>query len=688
VRLPTLGVVVALGATCVSGAFAGSVGTVDFSQGTGAAVKRVNGLCNTAPLKGNSNENDPRNYVFGPTDLYLAKARELGGEIAFRFFAELAHGGAERVACPLRPAKGWYAVASRRPDGEGRLMAAVYPADGGDGTAADEIRLALPGVEHVRIEGISRAFGRVPAPEGSFAGGVLTLRRPASGAGTFLVTVPKGSPFWNGCAKWFMAAPAFDFAEVKGAAEYAFEVTADGGTRVAFAADTPKASLASVWDKVPEKTFVRVTCTARDAAGKAIGTAGERTFFKTASFKGEGVYPAAKRPLREAAAMAFDYVFDRLARDYRERGEPNPGYSLNSYPSKMEAALIAALVRYAKMRPDRREEALKLARMSAAWLIGVSERADAPLAHFPPTYRGKENEAGQYAGQIMLLYPATVALAYLDLADATGEARWAEAAVRIGETYLKLQSGDGTWYLKMWMHDGSPVAANRCMPIRQMELFDRLAVRTQDARWREASARAFAWLENGPLVTWNWEGQFEDVRPGEPYANLTKHDACDAAQYLLTRFPKDARRVRQARELLAFSEDQVVMWERPCRADGKGPDSDNPEKESYPGLRDYRNWHAPSVVEQYGFAIPVDASSAKLIKTYLALDAVTPDPVLRAKARTLAAALTRVQFDSGCVPTILHCEAPDRTREKSGWCWRNCHVASAFALLAASQADR
>ncbi len=36
-------------------------------------------------------ENDPRNYVFGPTDYYLARARELGGELEFRFGEQIEH---------------------------------------------------------------------------------------------------------------------------------------------------------------------------------------------------------------------------------------------------------------------------------------------------------------------------------------------------------------------------------------------------------------------------------------------------------------------------------------------------------------------------------------------------------------------------------------------------------------------
>lgn len=111
-------------------------------------IRRLNGLCNTITLKGDVNakrlarlmtlyraleipetrfhdvvsenpglelvdvsrifplfhadENDPRNYNFGPTDLYLARAREVGGELEFRFGEQIEH---QRVQFQVRPPK-------------------------------------------------------------------------------------------------------------------------------------------------------------------------------------------------------------------------------------------------------------------------------------------------------------------------------------------------------------------------------------------------------------------------------------------------------------------------------------------------------------------------------------------------------------------------------------------------------
>ena len=109
-------------------------------------IRPLNGLCNTLPLRGDVNEkrlnvmkayyraleipetrfhdvvsenpgidivdvsrifplfhldeNDPRNYNFAPTDLYLQRARELGGRLEFRFGEQIEH---QRVQFKVRP---------------------------------------------------------------------------------------------------------------------------------------------------------------------------------------------------------------------------------------------------------------------------------------------------------------------------------------------------------------------------------------------------------------------------------------------------------------------------------------------------------------------------------------------------------------------------------------------------------
>ncbi len=495
-----------------------------------------------------------------------------------------------------------------------------------------------------------------------------------------------GGAFWNGHAEWFMYPPEFDFKPVKGAVKYRFRFVLDGHEELAWETVRPTDCIAPVWEKIPECGFVTVFAFGLDASGAVCGLAGERTFFKTARYK-PGMYPKAPRSYAQAAAMTFDYLFDfPNVKHFLKTGKPDPAYKLNCYPSKMHASLIRAMVACAKRNPARAADAIKVARAAADFLLAGAEPADAPLAHFTQTYAGRDLTSGAFAGQHMLLYPMTAASAFLKLYDVTQEKKYLDGALAIAETYLKLQGEDGTWYLKAYAKDGKPVAKNRMFPIDMCSFFEGLYDRTKDARYRAAADRAFAYVEKGPLSDWNWEGQFEDVNPTDKYVNLTKHPACSTAMYLLKRFPGDAKRVAQARELLRWSEDQFVAWEPACRKDGTGFRMTGKRPGHFNGGGwdwGYAQWLYPSVMEQYYCYVPIDASAAKMIRTYLALYKATGSQLDLAKARTLGDSACRIQTDKGRIATFWHggdLLAPERD-------WYNCMVSIAEALeqLAAAE---
>ena len=485
-----------------------------------------------------------------------------------------------------------------------------------------------------------------------------------------------GQEFWNAHANWFMYPPSFQFADVPGAKRYRFTALDDQHRRQVFESAAPTDPLTPIWEALP-CGFVSVRCEGLDGNGRVIGLAGERNrFWKQAPFS-PGKYPVAKRDYVSAARLVYDYLFERPSTRYLlQHTVPDPSYSRNAYPTKMGAALISGMVKYAKMCPERAEEAMKIARLQADYLISVSQPAGAPLEYFPPTYAGDKLTAKDYLGENMLLYPAAGAQAYLSLFAATGETKYRQAAVRIAETYLKLQGADGTWPLKVLEKTGRPLARNRCFPMTMMELFMRLFKLTGETKWRDASDRAFAFIEKGPLADWNWEGQFEDVKPTEKFVNLTKHPACSTAMYLLSRYPGDARRLAQARELLRFAEDQFICWERPSRPDGIGPRWENAPGKFKWVQTDYLDWALPGVLEQYHCYHPIDASAAKLINTYLALYKTSGNRLDLEKARVLADAVVNVQDDDGRIPTHWNIKQFwDRDYD-----WVNCMFSAAAAL--------
>jgi len=474
-----------------------------------------------------------------------------------------------------------------------------------------------------------------------------------------------GQPFWNRNALWFMYPPSFEFEEPKEDVRCRFRVFDANGREHAFEAPSVRASLEKVWPELPTGQ-VDVWCETYSVSSWAGHTHSRqfRTFWKSAPYR-PGAYPAPPRSHEEAVRLGLGYVLDLpWVKSLVTTGTNDLTCPMNAYPAKMNAALARVLVRLAGRVPERRDEALRVARAAVDYLIARAEPAEAPLAHFPPTYEGTKWSAARNAGLSMLIYPATAASACLDVYGATKDVRYLRAAEDIAATYLRLQGEDGTWPLKVSVKDGRPVAANRLFPSSVIDLFDELHRVTGKPAYRAASDRAFGFVERGPLADWTWEGQFEDCEPSLRYVNLTKHSACWTAMHLVKRWPGDPVRLAQARELLRFAEDQFVCWERPWRD----------QRRSFQQLR-FVEWKVePAVVEQYYYKEAIDASAAKLIRTYLALHRASGNPLDLAKARTLGDSCVRMQEPNGRIPTIWSEENPVSSD------WINCMLATFAAL--------
>ena len=480
------------------------------------------------------------------------------------------------------------------------------------------------------------------------------------------VGVDGQTEYWNVNATWFMYPPEFAFPASKRADGYRVRIVdANGKVRESFQTNSV-VNLVKFWPELPTGR-TEVWCDGYHRFGHWTVARNFRVFWKMAPYA-PGSYPKAPRGYAEAATKCCEYLLEMpWLKTYAETGKPDMTYRLNSYPSKMDAAVIQLMVDYATVAPARREAAMKLAHAAADHLLSLAQPKDAPLAYFTPTYLGDNYTAKEYAGMNMLEYPSKAAEALARLYGYTKEEKYLAAAEGIAETYLRLQGKDGSWYLKMYEKDGRPVGENRLHPGSVIRMADALFALTKDARYRAMADRALGFYEAGPMKDWNWEGQFEDVEPTGKYENLTKHPACSLAQILARRAPKDEKRMAQARELLRFAEDQFVVWQRPKNADD----------DSLLALLG-RGWAMePAVVEQYFYREAVDASAAKMIDTYLALYRATGNPLDLAKARTLGDSIVRVQRENGRIPTIWSLGAVDRLQSD----WINCMAASVRALV-------
>ena len=477
-----------------------------------------------------------------------------------------------------------------------------------------------------------------------------------------------GQVEWNGNSTWFMYPPVLVFPKGEAMAGYRIRIIGADGTVRRFDQDSSVVSLEKWWSELPVGRTT-VLCDGWKPGPAIVLDRHCRSFWKMAPFR-PGSYPSAPYSYADAAKKGCDYILNmKFVQHFCATGRPDPEYALNSFPTKMNSALIIFAVKCARADGSRRTELLSLAKKLADYLISISQPDDAPLAGFPPTYIDMGMSiAKQYLGMNMLVYPAYAGSAYLELFRETKDQKYLNAAKAIGETYLRLQGEDGTWPLKVYERDGRPVQANRLLPIAVIDFLDALAATTKEARYQLAADRAFGFCERGPLTDWNWEGQFEDVEPTPPYKDLSKHPAVSVAMRLVRRFPGDVKRLAQAREILRWAEDQFVVWEKPRNDD---------ESEQ---LQVAHNWTvAPAVIEQYHYRVPVDASAAKMIEGYLSLYAASKNPLDLMKARALGDAMVRAQQQSGRIPTSwIKADEPAKFASRD---WINCLCASVYALL-------
>lgn len=484
--------------------------------------------------------------------------------------------------------------------------------------------------------------------------------------------VPGRTPFWNARAVQFQYAPAFDFPETPQAVRYRFSVVPVEGEPLTFTAEYPWAPLTPIWTKLAPGE-VELTVVGLDAAGREIGTPNKRSFSRASVVAAK--YPPLAMPWRESARTALEaLVRSPDLRCWFTTGEPDEAFMLYRYPSKIVGAAAAALAVYASQTPppDDAAEALQAARRAADYLQGICFPADARWAFHPPTYHPtlfQSRLRGHMApGHYMTQCGAETGDFLLDVYEATHDPKYLEGAVRIADTYADRQLPEGSWLLFVTAGDGRPLTNNVLIPTLVIEFLERLGRTIDDDRFDAVRDRAVAWVMQNPVRTWNWQGQFEDVKPQPEYENLTKHEACAFAVHLLQTAPNDAEKRALALDLLRFAEDQFVMWGSPPQR--RPADQNDDGKAAGP-----RGWMIPCVVEQYRCYVPVCASSAKLIHTYLAAYEATGDPLHLKKAEALAATLTRTQ-------SFQH--APGRyqtwVKRPSGTMWFNCELSAVRAM--------
>ncbi len=496
------------------------------------------------------------------------------------------------------------------------------------------------------------------------------------------------TPYWNVNATQFMYVPAFCFRGIPTCSKYRYDAVDETGVTHSFEADNSEADLSPIWAELPEGV-VRLTVSALHPDGTVYAPVGARTFFKAASFPEKT--PPAVSSYKACAQKAYEFAIKQpFVQYWLEHGIPDPAYDLNIYPSKIISSLIDAMITYGCNHPGARENALKIAAAAADWMMSITPRGDRPLADLPPTYyfdfcpdpdkygikTANYDQAVKYRGTLMMIYPASAGTAYLNLAAATKNEKYAAEALKIGQYYLDHVEDNGSWYLVRSEKTGEPTAPNYVAPAETVLPFlTALYEYTKDEKWKALCEGAVAYIEKNQLVPYDWEGQFEDIGISVRYENLSHYGPVGLAEYYLKFHRDEPEYVARAKELMRFAEDQFVVWNRispwlygvPGRIESDGF---RPEM------------HTPAALEQYRCYWPIDASLDHIAQGFLALYEAGCGDLYLAKAKVMADQITRVQYENGQIPTFW-VDGPEFISNF----WFNCMFASCRLLMDVSTHD-
>lgn len=477
--------------------------------------------------------------------------------------------------------------------------------------------------------------------------------------------VPGKAPFWNAYAKRFIYAPAFDFKPVANAVKYRFEVASEKDSSVrTFESKVPYAPLSPVWTAMPVG-YVNLKVTGISANGENLGVAGEQRFYRAAPFDGPYLEPvisydksgriALNKIMHPTATAPDDKTWRASALEHwLTHKTPDPSYFYNRYPAKIFGSLIVGAVTHARLNAGTAdgERSAKLARIVADYLISISFPKGTLLEYFPPAYYGetvgKNENSHMQLSNYMIIAAAESGQAYLDLYDLTGDKKYLEAAQRIARTYLKTQLKNGTWILYVNHETGKPTADKLAIPTSTINFLERLKNDYGMKGLDDSIQRAFDWIMENPVKTFDWLAQYEDVglKNAPTYKRMSREQPCDLAIYLFKKFPKNSKYVKIAEDLIRFAEDQFITWEQMEEVVVAGgtfrpPYPRNVAKRS-PGWFS-KNWMLPVVHEQYGFWMPSARNTGLMIETYWHAYAATGKEVYLAKAKSIANNFTRLQ---------------------------------------------
>lgn len=462
--------------------------------------------------------------------------------------------------------------------------------------------------------------------------------------------------------------PTFEFSAVPDAVAYEVLVSplAAPDTVHRATAQQPHVSLERLWSAVPLGSL-QITGRAFNARGDLVGVTSLKSIVKVPDWESR---VSTARDYHETGAGVIHYLCHGLPIAHVHPDDPAYMWHASAAPvgGETDTDLQFPALCYPSLatlfltghRLGLGDQLLGRARQLADFLIAHPAVTDGPLANLPMSTMGQDGAGGLYeSDRTTLVRIGWTGCMMLDLADVTGDQRYFDYAIHLGQVLLHNQGSDGSWPYRVRMSDGEVLEPYTAAGSMALLLIEELEVRVGHPKYSEAFERGLAWVMNNPVQTGLWQQMYEDVPSLEPYGNLEQWAALETAMLLIRRGHPDA--VAIARRLVRYVEDQFVVF---------GDEASL----SVPYLP-----VTPSVMEQYHCYWPMDFHTANYVRVTLALYLATGEDEWGQKSVAAANAIVECRRPDGRLSTLM----PDRrfgtTPPFSDWF--NCMAHAADVLL-------
>ncbi len=287
--------------------------------------------------------------------------------------------------------------------------------------------------------------------------------------------------------------PRIELSAVDGATTYDIVVsplTASDTVIRAFSANA-EVELAEAWPHLPIG-MLQITGRAFDRDGQLLGVTPLKSLVKAPDWDGRFVEPL---DYHAAGAGVIDYLCHGLpiARVHPD----DPAYMWHAavrpvgndtgtdlqFPALCYPMLINLFLTGHQLKPG--DDLIARSTRLADFLIDHPIINDGPLAGLPMSTIGQDGKGGLYEeDRTTLVRIGWTGVTMLDLAAATGNQRYVDYAVHLGEVLLATQQEDGSWPYRVRLSDAEVVESYTAAGTMALFLLERLADQTDDPRYQ------------------------------------------------------------------------------------------------------------------------------------------------------------------------------------------------------------